>query len=390
MSPLEAKKNIESLPHDSIKKIIFTKGLINILPPKVTHTLKNNLTNQSIKNVMINDAGSHSGSTRSDEDSKNRKKELFSGLDFSEDGSINRSSIRKSFEENKKSGRSSKASSFIKSHKLNNLNLNSEPFCNDVSTNPQYFNEESKIVLDVEEENCNLVPVSIANKYENKDQFTSIIRESSDSSNKSNHVVIIPISGSHNFNNSNNRQAYNEFMNLFNIKTTVLGSSKKDLVGTTQTILSKAQFCNMETLMDDEFDSNNPQIKALMNPNFIGEDDVFWDNFWLFKKKEEERKIKEVDLDSDDEPTKKHKIGDLMKNPQILIQMMLKKKFKKFSKNIIFINSIGGLTLMTLLFILQLKYSKRFRYYTKVLLQLSLFGITILGFGGSIFYSIKE
>jgi hypothetical protein len=65
-------------------------------------------------------------------------------------------------------------------------------------------------------------------------------------SDRSEHVVIIPISSSPDFNKSNNKQGYEEFLDLFAVKTTVLGSSKIDLVGTTQSILPKAQIENIE------------------------------------------------------------------------------------------------------------------------------------------------
>lgn len=56
-----------------------------------------------------------------------------------------------------------------------------------------------------------------------------------------------------------------------------------------------------------------------------------------------------------------------------------------------FINSIGGLSLMVVLFLVQLKYSKRFRAYSKNLLHLLLFISTLVGLGGSsflIYYSV--
>lgn len=389
ISPLDAKKNIESLPHDSIKKMIFTKGIINIFPEKVSKTLKNNLANPSQKNIVINDAASHSGSTRSDEETKIRSKEMFSSLEWSDEGSIPRSSFRKSFEDNKKLGRSLKQSSFTKNKRLNSLNLNTDYFTNDVSGNPKYFNNGDNIVIELEEEKCDLIPVNAVSKYEGENQLPVITSQNTSRSDRSEHVVIIPISSSQNFNKSNNKQGYEEFLDLFAVKTTVLGSSKMDLVGTIQSILPKAQLEKIEWLMEDEIDMNNPQIKSLINPNFITEDDVFWDNFWLFKKKEEERKINQTNVDSDDEPEKKHKIGDLMKNPQILIQIVLKKYLKKLKKNVLFVNSIGGFTLMTLLFLIQLKYSRRFRNYAKVLIHISLFGITIVGFGGSLYLFYK-
>lgn len=118
------------------------------------------------------------------------------------------------------------------------------------------------------------------------------------------------------------------------------------------------------------------------------EDDVFWDNFWLFKKKEEEKRIKAENADSDEE-SEAHKpsikIGEVMKNPHILLKIMLQKRFRKLRRNFLFYNSIGGVTLMAILFIVQLKYSRRFRNYSKVLIHFILFLVTISGLGGSLF-----
>ena len=78
------------------------------------------------------------------------------------------------------------------------------------------------------------------------------------------------------------------------------------------------------------------------------------------------------------------KLGDYLKNPQILIQIIMKKNLKKLKRNLNFINSIGGLSLMSLLFIIQLRYSYRFRKYSKILIHFSLFAFTIVGFGASV------
>uniref|UniRef100_A0A7S3JF31 Uncharacterized protein n=1 Tax=Euplotes harpa TaxID=151035 RepID=A0A7S3JF31_9SPIT len=143
-------------------------------------------------------------------------------------------------------------------------------------------------------------------------------------------------------------------------------------------------------MIEDEAEMDSPQLSSLISPNCISEDDVFWDNFWLFKKKEEEKKIKLKECDSDEEEAKHPlKIGDIMKDPQILLKIVLKKNLRGLKKNLMFINGISGLTLMTLLFFAQLKYSRRFRHYMKVVVHFSLFGVTILGFGASLFCFYK-
>jgi hypothetical protein len=129
-----------------------------------------------------------------------------------------------------------------------------------------------------------------------------------------------------------------------------------------------------------------------LQPRGIAEEDLFWDNFWLFQKREEEKRVNQADLDSDEEIVhgQSMKIGEIMKNPQLLINKMLSKRFKKIRKHLLFINSIGGITLMTILFAAQLRYSRRFRKYTKTVIHLSLFIITILGFSCSFFFLYKS
>jgi len=70
VSPMEAKKIIDDLPSETVKKMIFKKGLVNILPEKISNTLKNNLEQPSVKNLKLSDAVSNSGSTRSEEASR--------------------------------------------------------------------------------------------------------------------------------------------------------------------------------------------------------------------------------------------------------------------------------------------------------------------------------
>lgn len=128
----------------------------------------------------------------------------------------------------------------------NNLNFNADYFTNDVSSNSKALNLGNEIVIELEEEKCDLIQVNTAARYEGWNQLQVIEGQNTSRSDRSEHVVVIPISGSSNFNKSNNKQGYEEFLDLFTVKTTVLGSSKTDLIGTSSTILPKSQLHNIE------------------------------------------------------------------------------------------------------------------------------------------------
>ena len=198
---------------------------------------------------------------------------------------------------------------------------------------------------------------------------------------------IIPIKSSCGFKKTKsllNNPAYTDFMSLLNVKTKVIDSNKKELVGTLRPIFNEKQLGRINSLIKQE-SSESTQLNALVQPDRISEQDVFWDNFWLFKKKEEEKRIKkDQGEDSDEEHKVPMKLGDYMRNPQVLLLRAFKKNLKKLQSNLIFINSIGGLSLMTLLFLVQLRYSSKFRKYARNLVHLCLFLFTILGFGGSV------
>jgi hypothetical protein len=86
---MEAKKMIDELPHNSVKNLIYRKGLINFLPQKISSLVKDNIQDNSeaMKISVVNDAASHSGSTRSDDVSKNLVSARRFSFDESEEGS---------------------------------------------------------------------------------------------------------------------------------------------------------------------------------------------------------------------------------------------------------------------------------------------------------------
>lgn len=163
----------------------------------------------------------------------------------------------------------------------------------------------------------------------------------------------------------------------------MISSNRAELIGKSRPIFSEKQLGRIDCMINQKsFDS--PQIQALVDPNGISEEDVFWDNFWLFKKKEEEKRMKKEEDDSDEEHKEPMKLGDYMKNPSVLFTLAFRKNFKKLRRNLIFINSIGGISIMSLLFLVQVRYSPKFRKYSKNLIHFGLFAFTILGFGASI------
>jgi len=97
VSPIEAKKIIDDLPHDAVKQLVYRKGLVNFLPSKVCSVVKDNINDNTacLKMTAINDAASFSGSTKSDDGLKRMGRERM----FSFDESDGHSSIQKSFRE---------------------------------------------------------------------------------------------------------------------------------------------------------------------------------------------------------------------------------------------------------------------------------------------------
>lgn len=77
---------IDALPHESVKNLIYKKGLANLLPQKVRTIVKENIEDDPgvLKINGVNDAASHSGSTKSDDATKNYQRERMFSFDESE------------------------------------------------------------------------------------------------------------------------------------------------------------------------------------------------------------------------------------------------------------------------------------------------------------------
>jgi len=86
-------------------------------------------------------------------------------------------------------------------------------------------------------------------------------------------------------------------------------------------------------------------------------------------------------------------IGSLLKDPQPLVKFIMRKYLRKLGQRLIIVNGVGGMSIMILLFLVQLKYSRRFRLYIKGIAHFSLFIFTFMGLGGSaylIYNSLKK
>lgn len=249
--------------------------------------------------------------------------------------------------------------------------------------------------IQILEEECNK-PGSTLKSLKGKKELTKAargIKENLVEQVELEHFDIIPISSSPQFHKVSNRAAYHDFMDSLNVMTEVIDSDNKALIGTKRSILNQKHLGTIGFLLNPENQEEcPPQLTALLQPSGILEEDLFWDNFWLFKKREEEKRVIQADLDSDEEIAhgQSMKIGEIMNNPQLLINKMLSKRFKKIRKHLLFINSIGGITLMTVLFAVQLRYSRRFRKYTKTVVHLSSFILTFLGFSCSFYFLYKS
>mmetsp|Transcript_21810 Transcript_21810/g.19343 ORF Transcript_21810/g.19343 Transcript_21810/m.19343 type:complete len:262 (+) Transcript_21810:204-989(+) len=215
----------------------------------------------------------------------------------------------------------------------------------------------------------------------------------------------IPISSSENFKKDDLVQTRNSYFDLLNLETEVLYSNRPELIGQHKTILNHQQLASLGCLVNSQskervegnqnfvknldFNEINPQLNSVVNPNMFGEGDLFWDNFYIFKQREEEKKQlledDHEDSDHEDLPQRPIKIGSILKNPHILVKIMMRKNLKKLGRRLMFVNSVGGMSIMILLFLLQLKYSKSFRRYFKTVAHLALFVFTFIGMGGSAF-----
>lgn len=394
ITPHEAKQMIEELPHEGVRQLIFKKGLVNILPEKISVALKNNLESedQKLKQPHEHDAVSDSGSTRSDDLAKLHHKEHLLFDKPNEKDDHERFSIQDEieFEEPEMLKGISTMVIHRKNSDINYASPNIRPKFDDVNALNLDMKNLPKLNIVIEEEKVGELSESEESHAELLENTANQVIDTVKQTGEFETFEFIPINGSSVFHKEDNSKAYREFTELLNVRTRVISCSKPDLVGQSRSIFSEKQLGRINCMINQK-SSTSPSIQALVQPNRISEEDVFWDNFWLFKKKEEEKRVlKEQDSDSDsDEHKQDLKLGDYMKNPQILLQIMLKKHFRKIRRNLIFVNSIGGITIMSLLMIIQLRYSPKFRKYAKNLFHLLMFLFTIVGFGGSVFLLYK-
>ena len=387
---MQAKKMIDDLPHDCVKKAIFKKGLVNILPGKISNALKNNIDTQvkSSKSVFISEVVSNSGSTKSDELAKLHHKDELLSINESEEGSANRFTIAEPslIGVEPEFSKTMSGMRLVKDNKDLQVGNSKFTIINDDDVSPNLVQSQKPVQynIEIEEEKVESMPKQQKQSIEKIQKTAEEVRLNAKISANVKNLEIVPIKSSSKFHKKDNNKGYDDFLKMINVRTRVIDSNRKDIVGNTRPIFSEKQLGLISNIAKAEV-LGSPQIKSLVQTNRIREEDIFWDNFWLFKQKEEEKRIKkDNDEDSDEEHKVPMKLGDYLKNPQILIQIIMKKNLKKLKRNLIFINSIGGLSLMSLLFIIQLRYSYRFRKYSKILIHFSLFAFTIVGFGASV------
>jgi hypothetical protein len=374
---------IDELPHDAIKSLIYRKGILNLLPSKVSSTLKNNYKDmlEPAKSLSANEGLTISVSTKSDEGAKMFKREPLFSID-SDDRSDTLENVNK-HEDSK-----------LESSQFKRVSL-SKPALQQIQEKSSELikHEDDVSQTNISDENHGEVNEITTGEEKVEETLVMNIEEDTAVADTQPHYEVIPISSSPNFQKNENKEFQN-YSESMNIRTIVLSSNRQEYVGRERIILNHKQLLSLDCLIDSGDKTSNIQVSTLLNSNNQSEDDVFWDNLWLFKKREEEKRATKEDSDSDSEdetlPQRPTKIGEIIKNPHILIQIMLQKRFKKLRRQLLFINSIGGMSLMTIIFFVQLKYSRRFRFYTKTIVHLGLFIFTILGFGGSFFLMYKS
>jgi len=245
ISPLEAKKMIDELPHECMRKLIFRKGLVNLLPGTVSATLKNNLqeAHEISKQCAVNDGVSNSGSTKSEEHPVRRGR-VFS-FEVSDSDSVNKNSRRQhSF------GKLDRLDGFRElghSNAIPRLNEESAEevtfinLKNDVSEFTTNAIKPNQILVDVEE-----VKEAVIQKQDSEGvrRLNKAVKEVKQDMIQQVHCAkfdVIPISSSAQFHKINNRRAHDEFLDLVNVKTEVLSSNNPELVGTIRPILTQKQ-----------------------------------------------------------------------------------------------------------------------------------------------------
>lgn len=245
ISPMEAKKMIDELPHECMRQLIFRKGLVNLLPGTVSATLKNNLqeAHEIAKQCAVNDGVSNSGSTKSEEHPLRRGR-VFS-FEVSDSDSINKNSRRQhSF------GKLDRLDGFRElghSNAIPRLNEESAEevtfinLKNDVSEFTTNAIKPNQILVDIEE-----VKEAVVQKQDSEGvrRLNKAVKEVKQDMIQQVHCAnfdVIPISSSAQFHKINNRRAHDEFLDLVNVKTEVLSSNNPELVGTIRPILTQKQ-----------------------------------------------------------------------------------------------------------------------------------------------------
>lgn len=233
---------IEDLPHESIKNAIFRKGLVNILPEKVSNTLKNNVIEEQniIKGIMMSDMVSESGSTKSDDLAKFNHKDKLIRLDSFELSSQKRFNLNSRYEEEVGEDsirRSLRMKKDDKSH-LGAALQNAMVKRDDVSgfSKGRARNNSFQVILEEE-------------KVETPSKLSDSILKDISKELKMNiqnnfevdHFEIIPISSSVHFHKHDASQGYNDFFKLMSVRTKVISSNRNELVGKTRPIFSEKQ-----------------------------------------------------------------------------------------------------------------------------------------------------
>mmetsp|Transcript_7723 Transcript_7723/g.7274 ORF Transcript_7723/g.7274 Transcript_7723/m.7274 type:complete len:252 (-) Transcript_7723:562-1317(-) len=242
VSPMEAKKMIDELPHDQMKKVIFKKGLLHLLPEKVNQTLKNNYQESKLAKERMpqNENQGSNGSTRSDEQAKNHLDDssfsLGSAKDISEDYRFDkRYDSDNDFGEEMKKVENPKADPVIENSTSNN-HLSSEIIHVTDDVNHTMTKEETKNI----EEQINLEEEIVGDQMVKAEAIDSLNLDEPFS------FKVIPISTSPGFKGSSDPGAENSnYFDLLNLETVVLTSNRDELIGQQRTILNHQQLSTL-------------------------------------------------------------------------------------------------------------------------------------------------
>lgn len=158
---------------------------------------------------------------------------------------------------------------------------------------------------------------------------------------------------------------------LRNTKVEVISSSNPAEVGKTHSLVPE---CGLKQL--DTSDGDTLQVSsARFDDREIPEDDLFWDNFWVFKQKQEEEEKK----DYSDAPVLK--MAKRIATKKLALTSGITGRLSKIgvSGRKAFIMFL----FFAVLFGAQLKLSRRFRMQSLRLLQWMMFATTATGFGAA-------